>query len=233
MSAPSNIAKRRMNALADGSSDYKAKRDELVLLAAKLFKEKGFKATTLNDLAKQAGVERASLYYYISSKDELIQEVIRGVTDANAAAASKIVRLKSLGPEEKLRRLVELLMISYEENYPHMYVYMQEQMHEVEYGKTPWAKQMMRQTRRFENMVMSLMVEGIEAGIFRDDVPPRLAANGLFGMFNWTHRWFKPGGKQTAKEISDAFCSIFFSGMRKTAVQSADLDHRLEEQLAR
>jgi len=211
----SNIAKRRMNALADGSPDYKAKRDELVLIAAKLFKEKGFKATTLNDLAKQAGVERASLYYYISSKDELIQEVIRGVTDANAAAASKITRMKSLGPEDKLRRLVEVVMTSYEENYPHMYVYIQEQMHEVEYTKTPWAKQMVRQTRRIETMFMTLMVEGIEAGIFRSDIPPRLAANGLFGMLNWTHRWFKPGGKQSAKEISDAFCSIFFEGMRK------------------
>jgi TetR/AcrR family transcriptional regulator, cholesterol catabolism regulator len=215
MEVQSNIAKRRMNALADGSSDYKAKRDELVMLAAKLFKEKGFKATTLNDIAKQAGVERASLYYYISSKEELFQEVVRGVTDANASAASKIMRLKSLGPKEKLQRLVELLMVSYEEYFPHMYVYMQEQMHTVAYSKTPWAKQMARQTRRFEEMVMSLVTEGMEAGIFRSDVPPRLATNALFGMFNWTHRWFKPGGKQNASEVSDAFCSIFFQGMCK------------------
>jgi len=220
MTNSSNIAKRRLTALSDGSPDYKAKRDEIVLLAAKLFKDKGFKATTLNDIAKQAGVERASIYYYVASKEELIQEVVGGILDANTEAAARVVKKKSLDPKEKLRKLAEILMLSYEQNYPHMYVYIQEQMHDIAYAKTPWAKQMVRQTRRFEKIVMTLLEEGVELGVFRSEISPRLAANALFGMFNWTHRWFKPGGKKSAQEIAETFCNIFFSGIDSPAACS-------------
>src|SRR5437016_3091426 len=79
----SNIARRRQAALAEGSADYTAKRDELVQLAVKLFQEKGFQATTLNDISKEAGLERATLYYYVSSKEELLQEAIQGMLKSN------------------------------------------------------------------------------------------------------------------------------------------------------
>jgi AcrR family transcriptional regulator len=213
MTQPSNIAQRRMNALAEGSPEYKAKRDEIVLLAAQLFKDKGVKATTLNDIAKQAGVERASIYYYVASKAELIQAVVGGILDANTEAAADVIRIKSLDPKEKLTKLAEILMVSYEQHYPHMYVYIQEQMHDIAYAKTAWAKQMVLQTRRFEKLVMTLLEEGVELGMFRSDVSPRIAANAFFGMFNWTHRWFRPGGKKSAHEIAEDFCNIFFSGM--------------------
>ena len=213
MSKDSNIGRRRKNALAEGNPEYKAKRDELVQLAANLFKEKGFKATTLNDIALHSGLERATLYYYIISKEELFQEVAKGVLDKNIAEAQRFLRMKDLNPREKLERLFEMLMVSYEAHYPHMYVYIQEQMHEVGRDATPWAQEMVKQTLRFEKVVMKLISEGIEQGIFRNDISVRIATNGLFGMFNWTHRWFKTGGKLTAKEIADMFNKIFFDGL--------------------
>lgn len=209
----SNIARRRQAALAEGGADYTAKRDELVQLAVKLFQEKGFKATTLNDLSKAAGLERATLYYYVSSKEELLQEAIQGMLKFNIDAAIRIVRLPDLGPKEKLQLLFERLMVSYEENYPHMYVYIQELMHEVPHDNTAWAKQMQKQTQQFEKMAMALIVQGIEEGIFRSDVSARIATNGIFGMFNWTHRWFRPNGKQSGKEVADTFCKIFLEGL--------------------
>lgn len=209
----SNIARRRQAALAEGGADYTAKRDELVQLAVKLFQEKGFKATTLNDLSKASGLERATLYYYVSSKEELLQEAIQGMLKSNLDEAGRIARLPDLGPKEKLQLLFEMLMVSYEENYPHMYVYIQELMHEVPHESSPWAKQMLRQTRNFEKMAMTLIVQGIEEGVFRSDVSARIATNGIFGMFNWTHRWFKPNGKQSGKEVADTFCKIFLEGL--------------------
>lgn len=209
----SNIARRRMEALAEGGADYTAKRDELVLLAARLFKEKGFKTTTLNDISKAAGLDRATLYYYIGSKEELLQEAVQDILNSNLEEGARVMRDSTLGPREKLQRLCEMLMISYEQNYPHMYVYIQEQMHEVQHDSSPWANQMQLQTRRFEKMVLTLITQGIEEGIFRSDVSPRIAANGLFGMFNWTHRWFKPNGKQSGKEVADTFCKLFLDGL--------------------
>lgn len=216
MSKSSNIAKRRKSALSVGGSEYKAKRDELVALAAQLFKDKGYKATTLADVAKHAGLDRATVYYYVGNKRELFREAGKGILDSNVAEAEKILRDQSLDPKQKICHLMEKLMISYDESYPQMYVYIQEEMHEVAKEPTPWAKEMMEKTRYFENAVRTIIREGMETGMFRRDIPERLATNALFGMFNWTHRWYNPKGPQTAKEIAEAFCKIFFEGTEVT-----------------
>ena len=218
-SAPltSNISRRRKVALTDGSADYRAKREELVRTAATLFKQKGYKATTLNDIAQLAGLDRATVYYYVGNKEEFFRESVKGILDSNTSEAERLVRSKTLEPREKLKRLVERLMASYEENYPHMYVYIQEEMHQVAEQDTPWARQMVEQTHRFEKAVLAMIGQGISRDAFRDDLSIQLAANALFGMFNWTHRWHKPGGRLTAQEISDAFCKIFFDGIQKPA----------------
>ncbi|GAB3629722.1 TetR/AcrR family transcriptional regulator [Pandoraea terrae] len=215
MNEDSVISRRRKTALTDGSADYKVKRDELVGVAAKLFKQKGYRATTLGDVAKHSGLDRATLYYYISSKEELLQEAVKGVLDNNLAEAERLLRTKTLDAREKLLRIFEILMASYEENYPHTYVYIQELMQKVDVDPTPWAKDMAKQTHRFEGIVMTLINQCVADAVFRDDVPVDLAANALFGMFNWTHRWYKPGGKQTARNIAEAFCKIFCDGMQQ------------------
>jgi len=210
----SKISRRRRAALEDGSSDYKAKRDELIHVAANLFREKGYKATTLNDIAKMAGLERATAYYYVGSKEVLLREAIQGALDTNISELHRILGEESLSSMQKLQSLIERLMISYEETYPYMYVYIQEQMHTIADEKTPWARKMVWQTREFENAFRALISEGIASGDLRDDLSVGLAENAIFGMLNWTHRWYKPGGKLTARQVAEGFCEIFFNGVR-------------------
>jgi TetR/AcrR family transcriptional regulator, cholesterol catabolism regulator len=210
----SGIGKRRLAARTDGNAEYQARRQELIRVAATVFKEKGYEAATLNDIAARVGSDRASLYYYVGSKEELFQEAVRGVLDENVAAAERILEGNG-NAREKLERMVKQLISSYEENYPYMYVYIQEDMRKVASGETPWARQMTRQTRRFESITIRLVEQGIDEGIFRDDIRVDLATNALFGMTNWTHRWFKPGRQLRADEMAEAFCTIFFDGMMK------------------
>ena len=209
----SNISRRRKSALSDGSADYKVKRDEIVKAASRLFKERGYKSTTLAHVAEVAGVDRATVYYYVGSKEELFREAVQDLVNKNAAKAQRIFRSKELDAGQKLVKLVEALMCSYEEHYPHMYVYIQEEMHQVEGDTSEWALAMSRHTRRWETIFMKLVEEGMAEGIFRSDIPASISVNALFGMLNWTHRWFKPGGKRNAKEIAAGFCQIFFNGM--------------------
>lgn len=212
MVGSSNISRRRRSAKADGGPEYAAKRDELVRIAARLFKERGFSKTRLIDIANAAGLDRATVYYYVGSKDELFQEAVEGMLTSNLANAQVFVADAALSIKEKLTKIVELLMISYEVHYPQMYVYIQEQMHQVAHEESAWAKLIMQKTRDFEKLVRQLLQEGIDSGELRGDLPARLASNALFGMFNWTHRWFTPDGSLTAREIAAAFASIFFDG---------------------
>ena len=217
----SNISRRRRNAQTLGRADYAAKRHEIVEIAAKVFKEKGFMSTTLADIGRVAGLDRATLYYYIGSKEELFRVSVEGILDNNIKEAERLLKATSLGARERLEQLVGILMNSYVENYPQMYVYIQEQMHQVAKDKSNWAKEMQRKTRHFETAVVSILTEGMAEGSLRDDINVRIAAYSLFGMFNWTHRWFNPSGKLSAAEIIDSFCKIFFDGMEQKPKRAA------------
>lgn len=211
----SNISKRRKSALQDGGAKYKAKRDELIRVAAELFKEKGYQTTTLNDIASYAGMDRASVYYYVGNKEEFFRDAVKGGVEQNAEAVDKILANEDISTQEKLEQLVHLLMQSYSDSYPYMYLYIQEEMDKIADAKTPWAQEMLEKTKGFESAVLALIKQGVAEGCFRDDISATLAANTIFGMLNWTYRWYTPKSKFSAKEVSDVFCKIFFTGLQK------------------
>jgi AcrR family transcriptional regulator len=213
MTVDSGIGRRRQAARTEGGADYKARREELVRVAAEVFQEKGYQASTLNDMAERMGTDRASLYYYVGSKQELFEEVVQEVLEANLKEARRIKKEK-LKPAEKLALLVKTMMVSYEENYPFTYVYIQEDMSQVGNQDSDWARAMTSRTRSFEKIVRSFIEDGIAAKEFRRDISPAVAANGLFGMLNWTHRWFKPGREADANQVAEWFSSLFLDGMR-------------------
>ena len=126
MTQTSNISRRRKTALEDGSSDYLAKRAELVEIAGRQFKANGFKATTLAEIGHKAGLDRATVYYYFASKEELFRECLRVGVDANIDECERIFADPTLAAADKLRAVIRQLMTAYDQSYPHMYVYIQE-----------------------------------------------------------------------------------------------------------
>lgn len=210
----SAIGRRREAQRPGGSEEYETRRRELIEAAGAVFKEKGYEAATLNDVAERIGADRASLYYYVGSKYDLFQQAVKGVLDANLKEAERIVKRDGTA-REKLQRVIEQLISSYAENYPYTYIYIQEDMRRVATDDSAWSRQMMRATRRFESITSSLVRQAVEEGEFRDDVPVDLAVKALFGMLNWTHRWFQPGKAVSAAALADSFSAIFFDGMSK------------------
>ncbi|HEY0619380.1 MAG TPA: TetR/AcrR family transcriptional regulator [Kribbella sp.] len=210
----SRISQRRRTAQRNGRADYAAKRAEIITAAAEVFREKGYQAATLNDVAERLGTDRASLYYYIADKQELFHESIKGVLEQNLSQAEEI-NASDLPPLEKLSALVATLLESYEANYPHMFVYIQEDMAQIAKEESSWATEMVNQTRRMERIFFTVIEDAVASGDFRDDVSPRVATYALFGMMNWTHRWFEPGKKLSASDLATSFASIFGDGMKK------------------
>jgi len=214
MAQKSGISRRRAAALSDGGAEYAAKRNELIRVAANLFKDRGYRSTSLNDVAQVAGLDRATVYYYVGSKEELFREAVQGLLDDNVTRAEQLVRAK-LPARAKLEKIIELLVFSYDKNYPYAQVYIQQDMQKVADASTSWAKEMSLQTHRFEKAVLAIIHEGVKGGAFRADVPVDLIANTVFGVVNWTHRWYKPGGKHTPQAVADAFCKLVLDGLVK------------------
>jgi len=223
MTKVSNISRRRSSAKSDGSADYAAKREELVRIAVRLFKEQGFQSTRLTDIAKEAGLDRATVYYYVGSKEELFREAMEGSFDTIIAEAERLLADKASNWLEKLHKIYVELMVSYEQNYPATFVYIQEQMHQLGAEETAWAQEFMKKTRHFDHLLITFIREAVAAGELREDIPPRLVENALFGMLNWTHRWFQPGKSMTGQQVAEAFWSIFIGGMRPEAATGPKL----------
>jgi TetR/AcrR family transcriptional regulator, cholesterol catabolism regulator len=196
-------------AKAGGEAD-KARRKLIIETAAQVFKDKGYEAASLNDIAQVLGTDRASLYYYAASKEELLNEVVNVVLDENLRVAKRIAATDG-NPRERLSALILEMISSYDRNYPFMFVYIQD-MARIADQNVPWARKLVTKTRKFESLILEMLRDGQGSGIFRKDVPLELADLSLFGMINWTHRWYRPGGRSTPEDVANAFCAIFFDG---------------------
>lgn len=213
MAELSNIGQRRSAALLEGSAEYSTKRNQLIRIAADVFRDKGYAAATLNDIASVFGTDRASLYYYVASKEELFQECVTDAVQQNITRA-EIIEAKDVTPRQKLNELIALIIDSQVEHYPYMYVYIQEDMRKAATQDALWSNMMVERTHQLERIFLRVIAEGVSTGTFRSDLSNTLIANTLFGMTQWTHRWFVPGtSKYSADDLIRVFSAIFFEGI--------------------
>lgn len=211
--ASSGIEARRQAALEDGSAGYLARRQEIIKAAAHVFRERGFEAT-LRDVAQVLGTDRASLYYYVGSKDELLQEIVRGALAGDIAAALAVKTSTDTTPE-KITALILSMVMSYAENYPHMNVYI-EDLGRIARQDSEWAVDVIAQTREYEAIVLSILDKGLKDSSLRKDLPVSVSAMALFGMINWMYRWYRPTYPTSPEEIARTFSEIFLTGYARS-----------------
>jgi TetR/AcrR family transcriptional regulator, cholesterol catabolism regulator len=208
----SGIAKRRAAAKTESSERYLERRRKLIKAAAAVFQKKGLAATSVNDIAQAIGVDRASLYYYVGSKEELFAEVVLEVVTANVEMAEEI-RDGEGKPVEKLERLVVKVLESYAKHYPHIYVYLREDLDQLTPSGANGSVDVLELRRRFDRAMTAIIEEGIADGSFRSDLSPRVVTYGLTGMINWTHRWFDPDGPISGRELGKEFAMLALEGL--------------------
>jgi AcrR family transcriptional regulator len=156
--------------------------------ATVLFAERGFAATTLQDIADAAGLTRPSLYHYVANKDELLARLVHEITEEPAILLRQINERPELDPTEKLRMMASAIARSHA-NSPDRFrslvrseAELPEQLSEIyQQSKRNVLKEFIR-----------VIDAGIAAGVFRP-VDPRIAALGIIGMLNWIAWWHRPG----------------------------------------
>jgi AcrR family transcriptional regulator len=218
--AESGIEARRKAALEEGGASYIARREEIIHAAARVFRDRGFDVATLRDVAEALNTDRATLYYYVSSKEELLQEIVRDVLARNFRAAEAVKRSRA-GTPDKIRALIESMVTSYAENYPHIAVYM-EDLGRIARQDSEWATDVIARMRRYESLVRSILDTGRRDGTLRADLPSELSSLALFGMINWMHRWYRPGMKWDPEEVANTFTEIFLNGNGAPASSAAE-----------
>lgn len=210
----SGIGKRRAAAKRDRGENYEKRRKEISEAAIRVFNRRGFADTTISAVAQELSIDRASLYYYISSKEELFDELIREVSEENLATAKRI-QASDATPEEKIRQLIVQLMESYSGNYPLLYIFIRENLNQVPDKRARWAKYMKGITRDYDSMVVAMIEEGYADGSFCNIGPAKIVAYGIIGMLAWTNRWFVPdSNKVSGTDVGRIYADLVTSGLK-------------------
>lgn len=218
MSAGSDIAQRRAQARESGPVEYHQRRAELVEAAAQVFRRKGYRAANLQDIAAVLGMERASLYYYVSGKDELFRDVVLAAVRDNVAMAADLNRSDGRA-DARLARFIAQLMQSYERHYPYLFVYVQENMAQIDDGSA-WGREMRRLGKQFDEAVRGIVQQGLDEGSLKSPTrDARLIANGVIGMCNWSHRWFHPEGEGAGAAVGAVFAAMVIEGLAAKSEQ--------------
>lgn len=207
----SAIGRRRALARREQNASWLERREQILTAAADAFRAKGYQATGISDIAARLGSDRANVYYYFASKQEiyvnLVQQAVESnVADVEAAAA------EPGSPTRRLLRVIESLATSYDRHYPYLHLYMQEDMRRVSDESSDAEKHLRDLSRRYDAALLRITRDGVASGEFRADLDPRMLYFAVVGAVNWTHRWFTPDGPLSGSEVGRAFGDIFLRG---------------------
>ncbi|MCA2252144.1 TetR/AcrR family transcriptional regulator [Mycobacterium intracellulare] len=185
--------------------------------AAKLFAERGFAGTSLQDIADAMGITRPALYYYVKSKEDLLSRLVTEITAGNTAQILQVTTNKTIDPVQKLSE-VAYLMAHNRALQPTRFLLLARSEAEL---PEDLAKVHETTKRKMLRNLIEVIQAGIDAGQFRP-VNPRIAALAVIGMCNWVAWWFHEGdaasAEQVATDVADmAVASVLQAENRATA----------------
>ncbi|WP_327186070.1 TetR/AcrR family transcriptional regulator [Streptomyces sp. NBC_01334] len=185
---------------------FEVRRQKIIDIAASLFAQQGYAATSINDLGRAVGLAKGALYYYIGSKENLLVEIQARVMGPLLSRARQIADLDT-DPLLRLRLLSESLLTIIFRRLDHIWVY------EHDYRSLSGAelKTLLGQRSDFEQVISGLLAEAVDQGTFRA-MPPRLATLQFLNLHNHTYQWVRTDGQWDAAFLSREYCATLFRG---------------------
>jgi AcrR family transcriptional regulator len=209
-SAGISIRTRRVQARQGSSPEYVDRRNKIIAAAIRIFSSKGVDRASVNEISDAAGVDRASFYYYFATKQELFMTLIAEVGEELGSSAERIAS-SSQSSADRLREIIETLMVKYEKHYPIMYFYVQQDTRHMPHGRRRTEIESRRQ--RYDAALEKIISDGMQSGEFREGIDIDVLRLAMLGAVNWTHRWFVPGRRLTGQEVGAAMASLFLNGL--------------------
>jgi AcrR family transcriptional regulator len=190
--------------------------NEIYEHAIRLFAERGFAGTSLQDIADALGVTRPALYYYVKSKDELLAKLAADVAGGSAAQITELAGRPDLDAAGKLREIVRLTALR-QATQPERFRLLIRSEAELPAELSDAYDTSRRAVLR---AVTGVIEEGMRAGRFRP-VDARIAALCVIGMWNWVAWWFRPD-RDNADAVADQLADMAIAALQRA-------DHRIPD----
>ena len=180
--------------------------ESLLQVAVKLFNERGYDGTSMEDLSRKLGITKSAIYHHVPSKQELLRLAVNRALDGLFAAAreSEAVTGRAI---DRLEHLVRASVLVLADQLPFVTLLLRVR------GNTKVERDALARRREFDQLVTGLVQQAEAEGDVRPDVDPAITGRLLFGMVNSLIEWYKPS-RSSGADLADAVCAIAFDGIR-------------------
>ncbi|GAT66953.1 tetR family transcriptional regulator [Planomonospora sphaerica] len=205
------VKRQRTTKRAASAGSASERRDHLVRLAADLFARKGFQATTVREIAEEAGILSGSLYHHFDSKETIVDEVLSTFLDDLIGRYR--AALEQGGDPRSI--LSEMVRIGFSALEPHRaaITVMQNDWNYLRSLPGDRFDYLVRAEDEVERMWVGQIKRGQAVGQFRPDVDPKLTYRMIRDSIWVAVRWFRPGGRLDTDGIAEHYVTVLFDGL--------------------
>ena len=187
---------------------YKRK-PEIYRTVARLFARRGYDRTSVRDITRELGMSKSSLYYYFTSKEEVLFNLMDDCMDHALEVIESICR-SDLPPTDKIREVFHFYASFYLSDMDRLTLL----VNEINALNDPYRDILIAKERRYVQLLRGILNELEQEGELRP-VNPSAAVFAFFGMVHWAYRWYRPDGPVTPDQVAHEFLEIFTRGVLK------------------
>jgi len=187
-----------------------SRKEQVIRKAAELFKEKGYAAASMRDLAQLLGIEAASLYSHIKSKEEILRSLCFDMA-AEFRKSLEEVEKKNLPASEKLRQGIIGHIQVMAKDLTASAVFMNEHRHLSQ----PWLRDFLLLRINYINRFKNIIEQGTRSGEFKKTIDKKLAVMTLFSSLNWMPMWYDPSGLIEPIELGIQLSDMLVNGLKQ------------------
>jgi len=194
--------------------------ESLLSVAVEVFNVRGYDGTSMEDLAKAAGISKSSIYHHVAGKEELLRLAVTRALDGLFAVLDEPA-LADAGAAQQLAYVLDRTCQELVRNLPYVTLLLRVR------GNSAAERAALDRRREFDHRVAGLVSAAIEEGDLRSDLDPRLTSRLIFGLVNSVSEWYRPAGEAAAasesnragadggQDIAKALTTLVFEGLRR------------------
>ncbi|WP_209122993.1 TetR/AcrR family transcriptional regulator [Alkalihalobacillus sp. BA299] len=178
--------------------------------SVELFDSKGFSETSIQHIVDELGVTKGTFYYYFTSKEQLLMEIHMQFIDDILSRQGKIIDDSNLSCQEKLYRIVTMLIKNIESQGKSARIFFRE----MQNLSQEHLSKIFEKRDQFRINLQQLVKLGIEKGEFRQDLDSHIVTLGILGMCNWSYHWFEPDGPLPDVAVAKIYMDLILNGIK-------------------
>jgi AcrR family transcriptional regulator len=186
-----------------------SRKQQILNKATQLFDDRGYVGSSMRDLAQDLGIEAASLYSHIKSKEEILQNICFRMADEFMKATREVDK-KELSCKEQLEAFVQAHIGVITRDTAASSVFFNEWKHLSE----PFYSEFLELRNQYEGRFQNIIKKGIKNGEFID-MDTKMATLTLLSSLNWVFRWYNPKGRLTIEELGKELAERMIYGIKK------------------